>query len=485
MSTSSIVMFELNEVPWRVVLDHVARRPHGALARLLAQCEAFTTVAQEQRLSPWVTWSSLHRGVPEGEHGITNLNADVREVDRARPPVWSLLRDAGVSTGVFGSMHSSALPQALRGVAFHVPDPFAEHPQTLPPAVEPFQRFNLDLSRRSARNVERGVPWREGLALARSLPSLGLRPRTLASTAAQLLHERVDAAKVVRRRSVQARLGFDVFTRLLARTQPRYACFFTNHVAATMHRFWAAAYPDDYARNDYPAAWRAAYRNEIAWAMDQTDAMLAPLLEYTHAARGRELWLSTSMGQAATRADNRTSTQLYLEDPAALMSALGYAPAQYTRQAAMLPRVVLALDDDAASSFAARTQGLRVAGEPVEIEWLGGNRVCVVVPVVQGRHEGTATIRGRSVAMAELGFADVAIEDESGQTAYHVPEGVLAIHSAAAPTRARVDGGLPRPHCSTLAIAPRVLERLGAPVPEYMRERPLRTPAHAGPRQAL
>lgn len=479
MSTS-IVLFELNEVPWRVVMDHVHRRPHGAMARLLTRADAFVTHAEDRRLSPWVTWSTLHRGVDEREHGITNLNADLREVDRARPPLWRLIRAAGLPTGVFGSMHTHPLPADPRAVAFHVPDPFADDSATAPAWVEPFQRFNLSMSRRSARNVARSLPWRDALSLAGALPKLGIRAATLASVAAQLAAERRTPARAVRRRGFQAILGFDVFMRLLDRTAPRFATFFTNHVAATMHRFWAAAYPDDYDRNDYPAPWRASYGGEITWAMDAVDGMLQRLLAYTHARPGRQLWLTTSMGQAATRADNRVSTQLYLEHVDRLMTALGYRREQWQQQPAMAPRVVVAIDERGAAEFPLRAGAITVAGEPLVIEPLGGGRFCLAVPVVQGQHPDHGTIDGRAHSLAQLGFADVAIEDESGQTAYHVPEGVLAVHHAAAAHR-RV-GALAQPErgLSTRAVAPMVLEGLGVPVPDYMRPTTRRAPMHSG-----
>ena len=61
-----IVLFELNEVPWRIVDEFVAAEPHSALARILPTSRCFTSLtADHGHLSPWTTWPTLHRGVNE------------------------------------------------------------------------------------------------------------------------------------------------------------------------------------------------------------------------------------------------------------------------------------------------------------------------------------------------------------------------------------------------------------------------------------
>jgi len=476
---SKIVLFELNECPWRVILDHAERRPNGALATILRRSESFATQADERVLSPWITWPTLHRGIADRSHGVVNINQDLREVDRAYPSLWSLAQRAGRRVGVFGSMHSHPLPIDRDNVAFHVPDPFAPDSDVVPARVRPFQEFNLVMSRASGRNVSTKVPWRAAVDLAGALPRLGLRPRTLAAVAGQLVAERRERWRTVRRRTFQAVLGFDVFMRLLADEQPDFSTFFTNHVAATMHRFWAAAYPGDYAEYGYPDEWRRTYAGEIAWAMDALDAMLARLVAWTQLDARHELWIATSMGQAATRADNRVSTQLYLEDVDAFMSRFGFGPGRYQRHAAMLPRVIVAVDPAEADTFARRTADVQLAPDhALVVEPLGGGRFCLAVPVLQDHGSDECRVDGRPASLLALGFRNAAIEDESGQTAYHVPRGALMVHRRGA--RGRI--AEPVRTISTLDVAPMMLARLDVAAPAYMRKDELRRPVapHAG-----
>ena len=130
-------MFELNEVPWEILDDYVAARPTSALGRLLARSHCFTSMAADRgHLSPWTTWPTLHRGVNDEQHMIASFGQDRRQADRQFPPIWSLLREAGVSVGVCGTLHSYPVPDDLGHYAFYLPDPFASEPVAHPPGRE-------------------------------------------------------------------------------------------------------------------------------------------------------------------------------------------------------------------------------------------------------------------------------------------------------------------------------------------------------------
>ena len=60
------------------------------------------------------------------------------------------------------------------------------------------------------------------------------------------------------------------------------------------------------------------------------------------------------------------------------------------------------------------------------------------------------TIAGEPRPLASLGLETVEIEDRSGTTAYHVPEGVLAVYDPTLPPPANTT----RPEVSVLEVAP-------------------------------
>ena len=240
----AIVLFELNEVPWEILDDYVAARPGSELARVLDRSHSFTSMAADRgHLSPWTTWPTLHRGVNDERHMIASFGQDRSEADRRFPPVWTLLHDAGVSAGVCAPLHSYPVPDDLGSYAFYLPDPFASEPVAHPPDLVEFQRFNLAMSRESARNVDTHIPRKDALAVVRHSRRLGIRPATYAALARQLLAERRRPAMSNRRRTYQSVLLFDIFARQLRRSRPRFSTFFTNHVASAMHRYWRPTAP--------------------------------------------------------------------------------------------------------------------------------------------------------------------------------------------------------------------------------------------------
>src|SRR5207237_3638000 len=105
-------------------------------------------------------------------------------------------------------------------------------------------------------------------------------------------------------------------------TKPAFSTFFTNHVAASMHRFWAAAFPGDYQTFQYTQEWVQTYAREIEFAMSNVDAFLSQLLTFADDNPEYALWVVSSIGQAATEA-RLVNTQLHLADPAMFMKMLG------------------------------------------------------------------------------------------------------------------------------------------------------------------
>jgi hypothetical protein len=173
-----VVLFELNEVPWRIVDDHVTRHPGSAMARALERSHQYEAVADRGHLSPWVTWPSLHRGVNDQRHLIGDLGQDRGKADQRYPPIWRLLHDAGVSVGVCGSLHSFPPPDDMTSYSFYLPDAFATSHEAHPAPLSTFQALNLTMARDSARNVDRSIPRGAAARLMARSRDLGIRSST-------------------------------------------------------------------------------------------------------------------------------------------------------------------------------------------------------------------------------------------------------------------------------------------------------------------
>ena len=460
-----VVLFELNEVPWCVVDDHISRSPSGSLARILRRCRQYVSVTPEAgHLSPWRTWPTVHRGVPEHVHLIGDLGQDHSAADQDHPPVWQLLRDRGAEVGVCSSLHSSPAPDDLDSYAFYLPDPFAADDRAHPRVLSRFQAFNLSMSRSSARNVDTSIPWSHAVKVLGSSRALGIRPATYRQVATQLAVERVRSPRRARRRTLQAVLEFDVFMAQLARTTPDFSTFFSNHVASAMHRYWAAAYPSDYDELQLDDEWQATCREEIPWAMRAAERMLARLVAFADRHPEYEIWTASSMGQRATLARG-LETAVYLMDLTTFMRRLGVPDGSWRQQPAMLPQTNVTVSDADADAFEQRLAGLKLAGKPLGYRRRDGGFFAMDFGHAN-LHDRPTPVRydGKRHPLAEFGLEAVEIEDRSGTTAYHVPEGVFFIYDPQQTAEPAED----RPRISTLEIAPALLERCGVAPPDYM-----------------
>ena len=467
--TRSFILFELNEVPLRVVHHYAERHPHSAFAKVLQRGRQWEAVTPDQGdLSPWITWPTLHRGVPGADHGVVALGQDVAETDRKYPPLWQLLASAGRTVGLFGSLHSYPLPENVRDYAFYVPDTFAAGPEAHPPQLSAFQKFNLHMVDRSGRNVSSEVPIKEALNFLVSSVPAGLRPATLAKVFQQVASERIWKHRSARRRTIQSILAFDLFLAQLQSKRPQAAFFFTNHVASAMHRYWPATFTADYLVTQWEDAWVRRFSGEVDYAMGEADHMLADLMAFADRNPEYLILVSGSMGQAAVdNPDRKIATEILVRDMNKFLGQLG-VDGGWERRRTMEPTYTLAFDaEESADQFAARLARLKIAGEPVRNRRLDARSIEFVLGSSNVRDDHfTVAIGNRAIAPEAMGVANVPIEDEVGAAAYHVPEGMLLAYDASGALR---PGTATQP-VSTTRIAPTLLKLLGVDVPAYMDE---------------
>ena len=459
-----LILFELNEVPFRIVDEFCRWRPSSCLARLLPRCSQFESYAEDRgHLSPWVTWPTVHRGVVDERHEISSFGQDLSEVDREFPPLWDILAKQGVSTGVFGSLHSYPLPEPGGNYAFYVPDTFAAGSECFPANVALFQEFNLSMVERSYRNVGRRIAWGPALRMLARGGELGFRPRTLLDMGAQLISERRQPWRRARRRTAQVMLAFDVFMKQLRRTKPAFVTFFTNHVASSMHRYWAAAFPGDYDELPLDEEWTSRFRNEIDYTMSRLDGLLARLVRFVDRHRDYQLVIATSMGQAAVQI-RALKTQLYITDVKRFMHALGMPDLAWERRPAMAPDVNVRIAAEYAAKFGDALNHLTIAGKPLEhFEDRGGFFRIRLGQQDAADSAACVVLFGQEVPIQDLGMSHVEIEDGADCTAYHVPRGALLVYDPL-----EQSGTKERTGVSTLDLAPHILRHFGVRVPDYM-----------------
>lgn len=455
-----IIHFELNEVPKKIVDYFCKYRPNSRIADLIGNARYFESYTENKgHLSPWNTWPTLHRGVTNDKHFISDFNQDLSVVDREFPPVWKILAESGKTVGMFGSLHSYPPPAENGNYSFYVPDVFASGSECFPGDVEVFQDFNLRLSRRSSRNVDRRVPVRDAIRLLSRLPDLGIKMSTVLDTGKQLVEEKVNSWKVVRRRTYQTVLSFDVFYKLLNQHKPDYVSFFTNHVASSMHRYWAAAFPDEYENMRYDDEWIGTYDNEILFTMDKADQMIDRLFRFVNRENDFSLVITSSMGQHAVESQP-VETQLYITDESKFMKMFGLSENQYEFKPAMLPQFNVVVKREELPRFKKQLDSFKINDKQVGYRENQGEFLSIDL--------GQSNLKQVDIRIGETcydleqsGLSNVEIEDKSSCTAYHIPEGIcIAYHPGIKKDSTSL--------ISTTEVLPMLLNNYGIARPEYM-----------------
>ncbi len=462
-----VILFELNEVPQRVLDDFCDTHPQSALSEMRASAMKLETVSEDgpgPSLSPWFTWPSVHRGVPKSLHNIAHLGQPLAAVNREYPSLWTIVAEAGGRAGVCGSLHSYPVPEDRSNYDFYLPDTFAPEPTAFPPALESFQRFNLVMARESARNLSMKLNLGTAMATLPHLPSLGFGPSTFSSVLGQLVSERLNVARKVRRRTTQSVLAFDAFMAHLKRSKPDFATFFTNHLAAAMHRFWAASYPDDFAVHGYDRKWIETFGTEVDVAVTEADRMVRRLLDFVKTQPDYLLVLAGSMGQAAAEADP-VYTELTLADPAKLLAQMGVSPGQWRRGAAMVPDYAFEILDGQADAFEAmlRQASLAETRTPLKYDRKGNFFHLSIYIRNPDAKRDLVHIGNRTLSLGECGLGVIETDFQQGCTGYHIPEGLAWVYGPSLRNAGQAAS------VSSCELAPAILSSMGITPPSYMR----------------
>jgi hypothetical protein len=428
-SDKTLILYELNEVPWRVIDWYVGMRPSSAFARLRESATTYTTVTRDEgELHPWTTWPSLHRGVYNSRHNIRFINQDLSAAS-SWPPVWETLKASGKRVGVFGSLQSYP---AQQGYAFYVPDTFSPGCETRPPEYSAFQRFNL---RQTQQDGAQASPLKFDSSVAGDVLNMmrvGLSVASCSIITSHVLKERINPLYRARRSVLQGVVAFDIFRHALRTTRPEFCTFFTNHVAGMMHRYWKQTFPEDFGVELTTAADRF-HAGSIAYAMDVANAQLGWMMDYVDSTNGM-LMLASSMGQEAIDRGEYVG-EWRITDMKKFLSAMDWqAPVQ--NLLAMQPDFNFSFDSapDAEEFLRSAACQADAGGHCIwkRMQKMGASVNLGLSPSRQAIFSGEVTIAMPGATPHTLKIGDMGIEllKRDPGTGYHQPNGVLLAYGA-------------------------------------------------------
>ncbi len=462
-----IILFEANEIPVRIFDDFISSNNNSTLAKIIPQSKQYITVSKDKsELSPWITWPTLHRGVNDEEHRIFDFGQNLSAVDKSFPPIWDILVKEDIPVGVFGPLHSSPLPQNHDKYKFFVPDTFAKSSECFPSNIEIFQKFNLSMARKSSYNVSKSIDIANLYNLIKNIYSLGIRGKTILSILNQLIDEIVFDWKKNRRRTYQPVLAFDIYLKLLKNTKPHFTNFFTNHVASSMHRFWAAKYPNDYNNFDLEPDWVDKYKFEIDFSMVWLDKMINDLVNYVNKNDEYVLIISTSMGQDSTTA-KKIKSQLQLRNPELFFKFLGLEFSDWHNEPAMDPQYNVKIKSDKISIISNSLENFYINEQPLSfVQDSKGFFSLNFGHSDIDSEKDFASINGERILLKNIGLKSVTPDIGIGNSAYHIPEGSLFIYDSKA-NNSMINNRL---KIDTRELAPAILKNFDVKVPSYMLE---------------
>jgi len=463
----SVIIYELNEVPRKLFDFYATSHPKSAFAKLRNKSSLFQThTADVGSLSPWITWPTMHRGVSNIDHEISDLGQDLQYVNKEYPNVYNLLAQRGVKVGVFGSLQSYPLPDDLNNFAFYVPDTFAAGDECFPETLSAFQAFNLSMVRASGRNVKSGIAVKDATRFIQNSINLGLTPHTFLKLSNQIFSERFNSDRVVRRRTSQVEIAFDLYIRQLTATKPDVSFFFTNHVASSMHRYWPTVFPEDYEVGKFDETWRKQWSGEIPHAIKVANYQLQKLLDYCDS-HGSELIVSSSMGQEAVTDAEPTEKEVLITNLRNLMSYLGLKAKDYEPKLAMSPQVMLSPKNEAVKAGLSKLKNIFINGRNIDVfETSTGDIRLEIILINQDSlsvYDGDIKIDPK-----QIGIDNVHLQDASSAYAYHIPEGILLHYKSSHFVENRSDKTW-QP-VSALDFAPSLMKKFSLEIPSYMQK---------------
>lgn len=459
----NIILFELNEVPFKVIDYYCEKFPQSVLAKTLSKSHQYETLTKDQgHLHPWSTWPTIHRGVTNELHGIKDFGEDLTGVNKDYPSIWEMLIDKKISAGVCASFHSYPVPKNYQDYKFFIPDPFSPNPTVHPQHVTRFQKFNLEMARRSARNVDTSIDKLSALRLGMSFPKLGITFDTIKDIVRQILSERKESWKSTRRRTYQSVLAFDVFYKLLKKEKPQFCTFLSNHAASAMHRYWAATFPKDYEKNNLSKEWISRYEGEIDFAMHKFDKFLSKLTKFVEKNPSYKLVVASSMGQKATQAEQLAS-ELAVVNFNLFLTSIGMHEGEYEILPAMYPQYNLKVSANFEEKMIASIEQIKIQEKPLNFRQKENGFFSIDFGHTNLTPEDIS-INDEPCLPAQLGLENQAVDEEASGTAYHIPEGSMFIYD---PQNMQKDKDRLF-KMDTTRIAPSILKNFGIERPDYM-----------------
>lgn len=466
----SVIVYELNEIPKKILDFYANSYPNSAFSFLRSNSQLYhTNTADIGGLSPWITWPTVHRGVSNIDHEISDLGQDLTKVNKEFPNVYDFIAKEGFKVGIFGSLQSYPLPKDLENYKFYIPDTFAAGDECFPSELSYFQKFNLSMVRQNSKNVSRGVATKDAFKFILKSKQLGLKLDTFLKLNKQLISESINSDRVVRRRTSQAEISFDLYFKQLIDTKPDISFFFTNHLASSMHRYWPSIFPDDYEEGKFEKGWLNKWHGEIPHAVKVANHQLSKLLNLCKV-KNYELIVCSSMGQAAVSNTTIRRKVVMIKNLKKLLDYIDIKTSDWERRLSMAPQVVIMPKKPSLIKKLDKLKEIFINGKNVTYKITNTGEIVFQISLIN--QDKLSIVDGdQFIDSNDIGIDNVNLQDAAGCYAYHIPEGIL-LHYNPKKNHSSISKKV-WTNISVLDFAPSILNKFNIKIPSYMNKEKL------------
>lgn len=466
MNQKKAIVIEINEVPLKLLNHYKSINPKSNIALLLEKSLVLQTEAkdvEEDFLYPSQTWASINTGAAYDSHKIHWYNDPKPD---AYPLYWKTIAENGLSVGLVNTLHSSPADSYIdhSNYKFVIPDCFAINNLTKPEVYQDFQALNTSATSENGRRTTMNFPRQKAVSTLVKSPVLGIKSKTLLDAAGLVAKIKTGRTNKERLRNLQFTLLADIFFKQLKTHDVDLAIFFTNHIAANMHRYWYGLFPEEYDLKLYDREWIDKYSSEIMVSLDLFDNFLGDLINYCKREE-RTLILLSSMGQAANEKLTETPEYFYkLKDIDKLLARLCPGKKyEYQVDSAMIPQYSLNFTSEAEAGecFAI----IKETKEYLKNIWLEVdlNHNVITISTRLDDNCDEFFIKDESYSYDDLGYQQLLIE--AHHSARHSPEGILIVYNS---ETSQAD----RDTVNYLEYVPAMFEFFGLETADYMVSEP-------------
>lgn len=237
-----VIQLELNEISKPVIdqLCHDQQLPgFNQLTKKFSYIETYSEENYHE-LEPWIQWVTAHTGEPLYEHGVFHLS-DAQRIQH--PQIWETLSRHDIQSAIIGSMNAIK-GTALDGIFF--PDPWSKVAKASP---ETFSKLWQLIAHQVQKHAVSQLSIKELIQGMKTLLQLNMPVKLYASIIHQLARQKLDKLAKWRLAGIFDEFLFELFMKVLGKTQFGFYTLFLNSIAHYQHHFWRNFQKDLFNQN--------------------------------------------------------------------------------------------------------------------------------------------------------------------------------------------------------------------------------------------